>query len=104
MKRVVMSICVLAFLGLGACKDDRISDNQIFTLYHNAPSDNAARIGIATFDMNWGEINNYNYCQKFAGFLQKEWDADSEVQELKKKNDPGVLGQRHWCEKGRYKK
>jgi len=102
MKLVHIVICALVSMSLVACKEDSTPDDQVFTLYQNAPSDNHARVGIATFDMKWGKTMNYHYCQKFADFLQKEWEADPEVKR-RKSEDLGVAGQRHWCEKGRYK-
>lgn len=85
--------------GLAACREDSVPENQVFTLYQNAPSDPSARVAVATFDMRWGEKNNYYYCQKFAAFLQAEWDTNGG----KQTHIPGVKDVRHWCEKGRYR-
>lgn len=90
----------LAMLSVSGCGEKDVPDDQVFTLYQNAPSDPSARIGLATFDMKWGDANNHYYCTKFAGFVQAEWDANGGKATLV----PGVKEVRHWCEKGRYKK
>lgn len=99
-RRIASLIAVFIVVGfLAACGDKGMPEDTVFTLYQNAPSEPSARVGIATFDMKWGADNNYYYCQKFAAFIQAEWDAEGG----KKTNVPGVKDVRHWCEKGRYK-
>lgn len=100
-RRVAKLIAVFIVVGsLAACSDKGMPEDQVYTLYQNAPSDPSYRVGVATFDMKWGESNNYYYCQKFASFLQAEWDANGG----KQTHVPGVKDVRHWCEKGRYRR
>ena len=103
-RRIAKLSAVFIVIGsLSACGDKGVPEDEIFTLYQNAPSNSSARVGLATFDMAWGEKANQFQCQRFAAFLQRQWESDPQVQQLKK-IDAGVANQRHWCEKGRYKK
>lgn len=104
-RRIAKLIAALAAINIVVgCAEDRVPDDKVFTLYQNAPSSHDARVGLATFDMKWGESNNHYMCQKFAGFLDREFGSDPQVQRLKKEGDQAALGQKHWCEKGRYRK
>ena len=99
-RRLVLPLTFFLCASLCACKENGMPDDQVYTLYQNAPSEPDARVGVATFDMKWGEKYNYYYCQKFASFIQAEWDAEGG----KHTEVPGVKDVRHWCEKGRFKK
>jgi len=68
-RRLVLPLTFFLCTSLSACKEDGMPDDKVYTLYQNAPSEPSARVGIATFDMKWGEQWNYYYCQKFASFL-----------------------------------
>ncbi len=100
MRVLEITIGLASLLILCACSEKGVPDEQVYTLYQNAPSEPSARVGIATFDMKWGEQMNYDYCQKFASFIQAEWDAGGG----KHTEVAGVKEVRHWCEKGRYRK
>lgn len=101
MRLTKMKLCAVVggILALSACGESRISDSEVFTLYQNAPSDPAARVGIATFDMAWGAGNNHHFCIRTAAFFQAEWDASGG-----KSGVSGAKETRHWCEKGRFRK
>lgn len=106
-KSILMLLLAVVSLFLAGCAEKGIPDSpdsEVFTLYSNAPSDEAYRISVATFDSHrtFSESNefiNQKYCNEAAAMFQAKWE-----QEMAKMTDPGVRKVRHWCEKGRFKK
>lgn len=88
-------------IALSGCGEKGVPDDQVFTLYQNAPSTPSARVGIATFDMKWGDTEQMNHmkCNDIAELLQADWKFKTRD----KPDLPEVKNFKYWCEKGRYR-
>ena len=67
---------------------NKVSEDQVFTLYRNSVTDQNARIHVATFDANEKDTYNKENCGIAQVLFQKQ---------------PGVKIN-YWCENGYFKK
>ena len=85
---------IVVTLSIMACgKKMGIPENDVFTLYANAPSDKFWRSHEATFDTPYGAEFNAHKCERAQRLLQDDWHATVKTADVK-----------FWCEKGRYRK